>query len=115
MYLKNDQGERFSIYFTRGYSANYLSYEDIDINNVRIISDNKNEIVFIEVKTRTNINYGNPAEAVNTPKQKHIKRATEYYVHINKLYKYYIRFDVIEIYYKNKRTQINPINQAIAY
>lgn len=48
LYLKNDQGERFSIYFTRGYSANYCSYEDIDINNVRIISDNKNEIVFIK-------------------------------------------------------------------
>ena len=82
---------------------------------IDIIAKDKNEIVFIEVKTRTNINYGNPAEAVNTPKQKHIKRATEYYVHINNLYKYYIRFDVIEIYYKNKRTQINHIKQAIEY
>lgn len=105
-------------------AENYLKKENYQIiernfrckqGEIDIIAKDKNEIVFIEVKTRTNINYGNPAEAVNTPKQKHIKRATEYYVHINNLYKYYIRFDVIEIYYKNKIPQINHIKQAIEY
>ena len=42
---------------------------EIDI----VAYDNKiNEIVFIEVKTITNFNYGFPSEAVNKLKQKHI-------------------------------------------
>ena len=60
-----------------------------------------NEYVFIEVKTRTNKKYGNPEEAVNEPKQKHIYNSTKYYIYKNKLENAFIRFDVIVIYKNN--------------
>lgn len=62
---------------------------------------NKNEYVFIEVKTRNNFNYGRPIEAVNKNKQRHILLSSEYYIFINNLEKQNIRFDIITIY-KNK-------------
>ena len=37
---------------------------------IDIIALDKNELVFIEVKTRTSIKYGKPAEAVNQIKKK---------------------------------------------
>ena len=69
---------------------------------VDIIAKDKDEIVFIEVKTRRNTNYGYPIDAVDKRKQKHILNASKYYVYKNKLEKRKIRFDVIEIYKKDK-------------
>ncbi len=48
---------------------------------IDIIAEDKQELVFIEVKTRTNLSYGFPAEAVNYVKQKHINKATKYYLY----------------------------------
>lgn len=39
---------------------------------IDIIALDKEELVFIEVKTRSNILYGKPAEAVNEIKQNHL-------------------------------------------
>lgn len=78
---------------------------------IDIIAKEKEEIVFIEVKTRSNIMYGRPSEAVNEAKQKHIKRAAKYYVYLNHLENCYIRLDVIELYYKNNKFYINHIKQ----
>ncbi len=69
---------------------------------IDIIAKDKNEFVFIEVKTRSNLNYGVPAEAVHSEKKKHIFDATKYFVYKNKLDNELIRFDVIEVYKKEK-------------
>lgn len=82
---------------------------------IDLIAMDKTEIVFIEVKTRSNKKYGNPAEAVNNVKQNHIRKAAKWYVHINNLYNYFIRFDVIEIYFEENIYRINHIKQAIDY
>lgn len=72
---------------------------EIDI----IAYDNKNrEYVFVEVKTRTNFEYGKPVDSVNKMKQKHIVSATKYYIYLHNLKNKYIRFDIIEIYKKDQ-------------
>lgn len=71
---------------------------------------NRNELVFVEVKCRTNFNYGSPANAVNFNKQKHIIKASEYYIFKHKLYSIGIRFDVIEIY--GHQFKVRYIKQA---
>lgn len=73
----------------------------------------KKELVFIEVKTRSNFKYGNPSEAVDMMKQKHIWNSASYYVYKNKIKNIPIRIDVIEIYMKNRKRKINHIKNAI--
>lgn len=81
---------------------------EIDI----IAYDNKNrEYVFVEVKTRTNFEYGKPVDSVNKMKQKHIVSATKYYMYLHNLENKYIRFDIIEIYKKDQYI-INHIKNA---
>lgn len=71
------------------------------------------EIVFIEVKTRNNEKYGNPAESIDYKKKKHIYKTAEYFLHVYKLEKEFVRIDVIEVYInKNKSYTINHIKQA---
>lgn len=87
-------------------------FGEIDI--IAIDSIDKNELVFVEVKTRTLLDYGKPSEAVDETKIKHLYKSAEYFLMINKLEHSFVRFDVIEVYEKpNNRIQINHIKNAI--
>ena len=83
-------------------------YGEIDI-----IALEKNEIVIIEVKTRTNEEYGSPAEAVDFRKQKHLYDTAKYYLYKKNLEKELVRFDVIEIFIEKEKIIINHIKRAI--
>lgn len=80
---------------------------------IDIIALDKNEIIFIEVKTRTNIKFGSPIEAVNEAKQKHLLKAVEYYLYSRNLENEFVRIDVIEMYLYNHKYKINHIKQII--
>ncbi|MCF0124315.1 MAG: YraN family protein [Clostridia bacterium] len=74
----------------------------------------QNEIVFIEVKTRSNLKYGNPAESVFNKKQTNIILAAKYYIYINKIINFPIRFDVIEVFILKNDYKINHIKGAFS-
>lgn len=88
----------------------YFSGGEIDII---AYDEEKNELVFIEVKTRTNNSYGTPSEAVDNYKLKHITKGIKYYLHKNALEEAFIRVDIIELLYKNDKFFINHIKQII--
>ena len=74
---------------------------------------NKKELVFIEVKTRSNSKFGYPIEAVNKNKQKHMKQVIRYYIYKNHIIDVSIRIDVIEVYIQNQNLKINHIKQVL--
>ena len=80
---------------------------------IDIIALDKQEIVFIEVKTRTSKKYGEPAEAVNQTKQKHLIKTIKYYLYIRNLENEFIRIDIIEIYISKNKYKVNHIKQII--
>lgn len=73
---------------------------------------NKKELVFVEVKTRSNFKYGNPADAVDIHKQEHMKQAIKYYLYKNHLENVPIRVDVVEVYIVED-CRINHIKQIL--
>lgn len=82
---------------------------EIDI----IACDEKSrELVFIEVKTRSNTKYGRPSEAVRKLKKNHIIGSAKYYNYKNRIKNIPIRFDVIEVFLCNSNYKINHIKQA---
>lgn len=62
---------------------------------IDIIAKYKNKIIFVEVKTRKNNNFGTPFEAITTTKYNNIKTGVLSYLQENKIKKYQI--DVIAI------------------
>lgn len=71
------------------------------------------EIVFIEVKTRTNFNYGFPSEAVNKFKQRHILESVKYYLYCKGLEDSFVRVDVIEIVVRGMEYKLNHLKGVI--
>ncbi len=119
MYRRHEtgkKGESYAIEFLQDKAYTIIERNfhcktgEIDI----IAFDNKKEeLVFIEVKTRNNFEYGTPIEAVNNRKQNHIINVAKYYEYIHKLKNVYIRFDVIEVFMQNdKPYKLNQIKQV---
>lgn len=86
---------------------------EIDIIAIDQHKEKKKEIVFIEVKTRTSLEFGRPAEAVNKIKKQHIARTAKYFLYINNIKDADIRFDTIEVLVSNNKYKINHIKQMM--
>ena len=105
--------------FKNGYSIierNFTSYfGEIDI--IALDHNKKSpELVFVEVKSRTNTNCGSPAESVTPFKIKHLIKCAEYYLCVHHLEDYFCRFDVIEVYELfNGDFKINHIKNTFDY
>ena len=80
---------------------------------IDIIAKERNQIIFVEVKARTNLKYGRPAEAVTKTKQVHIEKTAKYYIYKNKLEHKEIRFDVVEVYFLDGKYRIKHIKNAM--
>jgi len=66
-------------------------HRDIDL-----IARNSEYLVFVEVKTRRNTDYGDPAEAVNYKKRENLRRTMNHYIRSHKV-DTPVRFDIITI------------------
>lgn len=67
---------------------------------IDIIALDKECLVFVEVKTRSNNKYGNPQNAVNYYKRNHLELSARCYIDKNRLNNYIARFDIVEIFAK---------------
>ena len=99
----------------RGYKIICRNY-NIKGGEIDIISKDNDCVCFVEVKTRTNDEYGAPMEAVGYTKQQRIKKAAN--VYIAKIgHDIECRFDVIEVFYNPdslfKIAKINHLKNVI--
>lgn len=79
-------------------------YSEIDI-----IAENKEYIVFVEVKTRTSGQLFPPRAAVNTEKRKKITLAAQAYLRYKKITKT-VRYDIAEVYLTKEKHKVENIN-----
>lgn len=70
---------------------------------IDIIARDKDEIVFVEVKTRNSHKYGEAYEAVDEFKMKNIIKTARAYIERYSLYDIMIRFDIIEVYLRERK------------
>lgn len=105
MYNKNvgNFGEMLVITYLENLNYKILERNyNTKFGEIDIIAKDKDEYVFIEVKTRTSNKYGMPSESVNINKEKHIQDSSKVYIFLNNLENKYIRYDVIEVYFISK-------------
>lgn len=93
-----DRGENFAAKFLKknGYKIVLQNY-NAGFAEIDIIAQKADITAFVEVKQRSNTDFGLPCEAVGYEKQRKIRRAAERYISKNKI-KSTFRFDVIEVY-----------------
>lgn len=82
-----------------------------DKDEIDIVAKDGDELVVVEVKTRSTDYYGFPEDAVNSQKEGFLIRATEAYLEENEL-DLDTRFDIVSIIINEKETKIHHIVDA---
>jgi putative endonuclease len=78
---------------------------------IDVIATIDNYIVFVEVKSRKSVVWGNPEDAVNKAKMKKIIHAADYFLKENDINKD-ARFDIISAVWNGKDFEITHIDDA---
>lgn len=108
------QGEKEAVKYLQklGYAIIETNWQQHKFE-IDIIAQDKNEIVFVEVKTRSTAYFGEPEEAVTLTKQKHLIEGADFYIQENEI-DLEARFDVISVIINN-RTEVKHIKEAFSY
>ncbi len=110
------QGEKFA----KEYFAS-LGFEIVEENyrfegaetDLIIKSEEKKQLIFVEVKTRSNKAFGTPEEAINERKQAQMVKSAEGFMMLNPEYgDYEKRFDVAAIMIERGEMKLNHIENA---
>lgn len=101
-----DLGEELAagILKQKGYEIVARKYR-CKAGEIDIIAREKDNLVFVEVKTRMTADFGRPAESVTREKQRHIKRTAASFLQNHRHDEFNITFQVIEV-------MINQIENA---
>lgn len=81
---------------------------------IDIIAKDKNEFVFIDVKTRCSKRLKALKESINYTKKGNVLRASKHFVYKNNLTNKLIRFDIIEVYINGKDSFINHLKNIFS-
>lgn len=76
------------------------------LGEIDLIVQDKNQIVFVEVKTRFSKKYGLPEEAVTASKQKSIIKTADYFLLLHPKLAPSFRIDVVAIELEPKTTKV---------
>lgn len=98
----------------KGFKLLELNYR-CPFGEVDLIMRDREEIVFVEVRSRKRIDYGNALESINKRKMhKLIKTATHFLQRKNWLHKVHSRFDVVALHPVTGKIQLEWIKNAFS-
>ncbi|MFH1801141.1 MAG: YraN family protein [Candidatus Omnitrophota bacterium] len=96
-----ERGETAACVFLKdhGYKILEKNYK-CKLGEIDVIARRQGRLAFIEIKTRTNAQFGTPQEAVDLRKQEKIFKVAQWYLKEKKILKFPIAFDVVAILWR---------------
>jgi putative endonuclease len=114
--ITGKKGETIASAFLRknGYRVIETNYR-CALGEIDIIAREKEELVFVEVKTRNSVELGYPEQAVGINKQKKMSQLALWYLEKNNLTDAKARFDVVAITISDAGEEIKLIKNAFDF
>jgi putative endonuclease len=86
-----------------GYEILEKNYK-CKLGEIDVIARRHGRLAFIEIKTRTSVQFGTPQEAVDLRKQEKILMVAQWYMKEKKVVKTPVAFDMVAILWKEGQT-----------
>ena len=83
------------------------------IGEIDIVAMLNNQLVFVEVKTKTSKDFGDPLDWITPRKQKQLRTVAKGYFYVNQIYEQDCRFDVITVDLTDGQKKITHIENAM--
>ena len=98
------KGEEIAVRYlkSRGYRILERNYR-VRLGEIDIIAEHGDDLVFIEVKTRSNILFGSPFESVTKQKKQQLSKVALEYISKKNCHNRSARFDVVGIRFQGPR------------
>jgi len=111
--VRGRQGEQAAEEFLRaqGYTILVRNYR-VSFGEIDVIAQERQTLVFVEVRTHGGDTFGDPLESVNLRKQRQIAKAALHYLSRNGLMEREARFDVVGIRWDDGQARITHIKSA---
>lgn len=96
--LLGEKGEELALRYlqSKGYQILERNFR-CRLGEIDLIALDRDCLVFVEVRTRTNARYGLPLETITETKKRKIRRTAQYFLSGGKYQDLYARFDVVAV------------------
>jgi putative endonuclease len=110
------EGERIATAYLKknGYRIIEINFR-CPIGEIDIVAKDKDDLVFVEVKTRKSIALGYPEEAFGIRKQKKMSQLALWYMQKRKIADISARFDVVSIILIPENNEVKLIKNAFDF
>ena len=110
------EGEKIAAAYLKknGYRIIEINFR-CPIGEIDIVAKEKNDLVFVEVKTRKSIALGYPEQAVGIRKQKKMSQLALWYMQKRKIADTNARFDVVAITLMPENNEVRLIKNAFDF
>lgn len=114
--ITGKKGENIAAAYLKknGYRILETNYR-CTLGEIDIIAREKEELVFVEVKTRSSVELGYPEQAVGINKQKKMSQVALWYLEEKNLTDTKARFDVVAITKSDSQEEIKLIKNAFDF
>ena len=111
--VRGRRGEQAAEEFLRaqGYTILARNYR-VALGEIDLIMQDRQTLVFVEVRTHSGATFGDPLASVNLRKQRQIAKAALQYLIRNGLMEREARFDVIGIRWEDEQARLTHIKSA---
>ncbi len=112
--LIGEEGEKIAVNYlkSKGYLVHHTNWRMGHLE-VDIVAEDGEELVFVEVKTRSSDDYGKPEEAVDEKKEKDLITAAGVYLESLSL-EVAARFDIISIILNEEKSSLNHFEDTFS-
>jgi putative endonuclease len=110
------EGEKIAAAYLKknGYRIMEINFR-CPIGEIDIVAKEKDDLVFVEVKTRKSIELGYPEQAVGMRKQKKMSQLALWYMQKRKIADTNARFDVVAITLIPEKNEVKLIQNAFDF
>jgi putative endonuclease len=114
--ITGKEGEKIAAAFLKknGYRIIEINFR-CPIGEIDIVAKEKNDLVFVEVKTRKSIELGYPEQAVGIRKQKKMSQLALWYLQKRKIADTNARFDVVAVTLIPENNEVKLIKNAFDF
>ena len=114
--ITGKEGEKIAAAFLKknGYRIIEINFR-CPIGEIDIVAKEKNDLVFVEVKTRKSMELGYPEQAVGIRKQKKMSQLALWYLQKRKIADTNARFDVVAVTLIPENNEVKLIKNAFDF
>jgi len=114
--ITGKEGEKIAAAYLKknGYRIIEINFR-CPIGEIDIVAKEKNDLVFVEVKTRKSIDLGYPEQAVGIRKQKKMSQLALWYLQKRKIADTNARFDVVAVTLIPENNEVKLIKNAFDF